>query len=173
MCVHLYVSAGERVPLRGLYSVKWGCGWEFSRWTAFPWLIITFKSYNSNPKLKQNLFHVWKNLEKRRFHVLQTKSHKILCNSVLVFFFSATWYLSQRVTLLKSNLDYKLALQCIQRWLKTRSRKGKNRCFRQIFPYSWEQLISLEWIWKGSMQYFQDGPAVTHRWLQNPLKVDL
>ena len=98
------------------------------------WILLKF-AIDSN--------HIWQIWRKDEFTCQkpnQTKQFTIPC-----FFFTATWYLSPWIILPKSNIAYKLTQQC-KRWLKRRSCRGKNRCFRRIFHYFWRQSIRFKWI---------------------------
>lgn len=136
-CPHVCKRGWKRLTPRSGGVVE-----KFSSCTVLPRL-NTFKSYNSNPELKQNLFHVRQISRKEECTCHKPNQTQNLCNSVL--FYSELIFISaSHITEIKSCLQVDTLMQ---RWLQRCSRRGKNRCFRQIFRYSWMQLISFEWIW--------------------------
>lgn len=135
-CPHVCKRGWKRLTPRSGGVVE-----KFSSCTVLPRL-NTFKSYNSNPELKQNLFHVRQISRKEECTCHKPNQTQNLCNSVL--FYSELIFISAiHITEIKSCLQVDTPMQ---RWLQRCSRRGKNRCFRQIFRYSWMQLISFEWI---------------------------
>lgn len=137
MRVHMYVSAGERglrrevgVWLRNSQAVRFCLDWILSK-------VIT-----QTRNLNKIYFMFDKFREKKNVHATSQIRHKTFV--IPCFFYSELIFISaSHITEIKSCLQVDTPMQ---RWLQRCSRRGKNRCFRQIFRYSWMQLISFEWI---------------------------